>query len=241
MSNCTQCPKGKFTPSLGYESCLSCAAGKSTSKPGGVECRNLCLQGFAGEGGVEPCKQCRYGEVSVNWSVCSNCSLGFFPLLNATACEACGLGLYQRKLGEPCQPCTPGYDTQFLASTACTVCTPGKFSNISGATVCLVCDPGHRSMYEQGSTACVPCGPGENVSASGASCVPCRPGTFSTAGMCLACPQGTYMLTRVVHQCALCVPWAPHATLAQLQLSSAWASWTQRFRLETSLKLQLLQ
>ena len=83
----------------------------------------------------------------------------------------------------------------------CTQCEEGK-TRIQGTDLCAVCAAG-RSIIDD---VCVPCKAGFYSSGLDSPCYACGAGTFSSTGsvVCTMCPKNTYGPTSELSECLAC-------------------------------------
>lgn len=122
--------------------------------------------------------------------------------------ETCQPGYYSPKLASACLSCSPGYFSEFQASSACLGCGPGTFS-LNSFPICSVCALGFYAPSM--ASACVPCPAGTSselyFQESVEDCEVCSAGTYSfqNATVCLNCLAG-YSSKAYSSSCFACWP-----------------------------------
>jgi len=170
VSECADCPVGKFGLGGQATECSDCPAG-FVSIEASSDC-TLCTNGEGVFGGI--CRDCFPGKYEIN-GVCIDCPSGYKQsLLGQTQCDQCP----QFEESEPnsalCSPCTVDQHT-IIENGRCSTCESGKvyLGGTNLASDCSDCPPGTEPY---GTTTCEPCR---------AHYFNVNPGTY-----CEACPLG---------------------------------------------------
>jgi hypothetical protein len=166
---CSECPIGMYSSSLGAIICYNCTAGTYSTILGATICGNKCPAGYSSPPGSNSsvnCTLCSPEEYSVEGGQCTKCPNGTY--LN-------GVGISQKN---------------------CTISAAGTYSNTLGATICENQCPASYSS-PRGSTNssnCTLCLQGE-YSVKGGPCEKCPAGTYlngveTSTDSCNKCPDG---------------------------------------------------
>lgn len=213
MSECTNCPVGKYGTSIGKSSvaqaCIDCAPGYWQ----------------ANEGSTRPCVVCAAGKYQAlnGSSSCNNCPAGSYGNVTgassvARGCILCSPGYWQVNEGVTtgCVICAAGKYQALNGSSSCNDCPAGSYGNVVGASSmasgCVVCTKGSAQAVAGAVSVCTVCVAGKYQDLDGqARCKDCPVGTFGvTVGAtsflsgCSVCAPGTYASFEGASQCLSC-------------------------------------
>ena len=222
---CSNCEAGKYAPSVGTASCLSCPAGKFSGKAAS-DCSQCPLGSFSAFEGSSSCTPCPLGGYCASAGSASAaaaftpCPAGTwndqFGRTSLADCNACPVGksspLPESVNSTVCTPCIPGSYANIPGKDSCTRCEPGKYQDQSEATSCKACTDGYYCV--EGSAAPQPCPGGRFRNASLAvmtsvdQCLICGTGTFCPVGSATEtlCAPGTYNPLAEQSTCTNCEP-----------------------------------
>ena len=187
-----RCAKGEYFATIVSE-CADCPAGKFGLGGQATECSD-CPAGFVSIEASSDCTLCKFGRganvdlVDIN-SVCIECIPGNYE--RNGVCTACPAGFNQESYSQThCEPC-PQFEESPPNSALCTPCTVDQHTIIENGR-CSTCQSG--KVYLGGTNLasdCSDCPPGTEPYGT-TTCEPCRahyfninPGTY-----CEACPLG---------------------------------------------------
>ena len=140
------------------------------------------------------------------------------PAVSASACNVCANGTYVNSTGaKACEVC-PNGTYSYAKATVCLgcVCSPGSFFSVGcgagSAGVCTACASGLYTTAAQ-ATRCLSCPDGTYGPVAGATrcvqCSGCVGNAFTSckgasAGVCAACPAGSYAGANITTVCTIC-------------------------------------
>ncbi|KAH8053278.1 calcium ion binding protein [Aureococcus anophagefferens] len=208
-------PRGHLL-AAGATSCTSCAAGTYASASGSSSCA-VCPGGqYQGSTGASSCSNCAAGKYLADSASaadhdssgdCAVCAGGSYQnTAGSTSCASCPAGTYNDDFG--------AYSTNHDALDDCAICAAGTYVTGSGATACASCPagtylpsnygnaayvdeaarPARRRVRGRGSTGCASCAEG----AAAAECVVCPGGQYRVEFDCVACPECTFGVERLL-------------------------------------------
>ena len=212
--SCINCPKGRYSYSLGLVSgieCSKCPIGKYSDELGIInenKCK-VCLEGYVGlvegAGSNDSCIKCGRGKYREDLNLCKECESGQISGQAAEECEECPEGKLSDMYGIECIACELGRYNNLRGLThsdTCKKCQAGKYSNISGAVdenYCKDCPIGKFNV-EIGlisENLCKSCVSGKYRGQNnnpGENCIICANGKYSEkeSNECKVCPAGKY-------------------------------------------------
>lgn len=151
ISECANCPVGKFGLGGQATECSDCPAGFVS-----IEASSDCTLCTNGEGVIDGiCRDCFPGKYEIN-GVCTDCPAGFNQYDYAqTQCNQCPQFEESPPNSALCTPCTVNQHT-IIENGRCSTCQSGKvyLGGTNLVTDCTVCSPGSEPS---GTSACTPC------------------------------------------------------------------------------------
>eukprot|EP00929_Paragymnodinium_shiwhaense_P065096 TRINITY_DN32675_c0_g1_i6.p1 TRINITY_DN32675_c0_g1~~TRINITY_DN32675_c0_g1_i6.p1 ORF type:complete len:2595 (+),score=526.95 TRINITY_DN32675_c0_g1_i6:959-8743(+) len=203
--SCTDCPLGRFSPSLkasSIDTCILCPAGTHGSVPGqsdeSLACSD-CTAGKSSEAGLESCSSCPAGRHSGP---------------RAATCEVCEAGRYvDTPDASSCDPCQRGRfrEAGSAVSTSCEMCPEGTYQPMPAATKsddCLMCPAGTFQPFVSAENQlwCLPCPPGAYSGDGFKGCEKCPAGRVSgeSSAICSTCAAGRYQNETGQSDCKWC-------------------------------------
>lgn len=228
---CEPCPSWTYAPSSGLSACLACAICPTSSVSScGVLSQGQCLPCPLGTFArstttvhASTCNTCVPGTYSASnvATTCTTCIQGTYaPAVSASACNVCANGTYVNSTGaNACEVC-PNGTYSYAKATVClgcvSVCSPGSFFSVGcgagSAGVCTACASGLYTSAAQ-ATRCLSCPDGTYGPVAGATrcvqCSGCVGNAFTSckgasAGVCAACPAGSYAGANITTVCTIC-------------------------------------
>ena len=208
---CAECAAGSYSSTIGATACIDCGYQPEAGATACLEC--VFPLGSVGIGGIA-CGCPSGTELDYSGAACAPCQPSFYQPASgkcaecqgystsltwgASACDACVDGSFKDEYecvpfpaGYPLGiPCRPGTFSATIGATACAECAAGTYAAVEGLTACYDC-PEHTAAPSKGAAACG-CASGTFSDYVNRICVPCPVGTMATAGVCEACPRGTY-------------------------------------------------
>ncbi|GMI40537.1 hypothetical protein TeGR_g4102 [Tetraparma gracilis] len=205
-ATCTDCTRGKFSPSAGSSSCSNCVPGTAAASPGQIECSKCAVNEYNPAAGLDSCSSCPINEYNNQEGsvTCTKCSGGYYLDSTRTGCLPCEDGKYSNPGATECTACegTKGWVSKAISETsernACEYCGPGEFANIADHE-CGTCQPGEFSVG--GANSCEQCTVGSTYQPT--------PGESSCLA-CTLCGVGKYRTKDCTvtsdSECAVCAP-----------------------------------
>ena len=226
--SCTNCPSGKYRPSLSVTSCLtcplnavcnttsfSCAAGHFLQTSNG-SCLKCAFASYKDSVGNQTCILCPSGqEPNQNATSCSNCPMDTYKSFSTqTSCVqcpqnskcngsnfTCKLGYIVNSTLDGCEACPVGTESDPTRQT-CISCQRGTYRPSLNNVTCVTC-PFNATC----STSAFKCNPGFYLDAVSGSCIQCPIGTaksFLGNDKCTLCDIG-YESAPDRNECISCV------------------------------------
>ena len=226
-TSCRDCPKGRYSYSLGLVSgaeCSQCPIGKYSDELGIInenDCKE-CVEGYIGlvEGAPsnDSCIKCDRGKYREDLDLCKECDPGQISGSGAEECEECPEGKLSDMYGLECLSCQMGRYNNLRGLTyndVCKGCEKGKYSNITGAeeeNACKDCPLGKFNI-ETGLISidlCKSCDSGKYRGQNdnpGDKCKICDNGKYSEkeSSECKDCPAGKYSNDNEENKFSYCV------------------------------------
>ena len=225
--SCRDCPKGRYSYSLGLVSsieCSQCPIGKYSDELGIInenDCKE-CVEGRIGlmEGAESnySCIKCDRGKYKASEDICLECEPGKISGSAASECIECPEGKLSDLYGIECINCEPGKYNDLRGLTnedVCKDCISGKYSNKSGATdvdTCKNCPPGkyNKGVGLVSIELCKNCPSGKYRDINnnpGKECNFCQDGKYSMEGSdeCILCPTGKFSDNNLDNKYSYCV------------------------------------
>eukprot|EP01006_Ploeotia_vitrea_P042220 TRINITY_DN66613_c8_g2_i2.p1 TRINITY_DN66613_c8_g2~~TRINITY_DN66613_c8_g2_i2.p1 ORF type:complete len:2223 (-),score=1257.35 TRINITY_DN66613_c8_g2_i2:319-6339(-) len=153
ITNCTDCPVGRYAGDKGSPTCLVCGEGFFNDKKKQSSCF--------------PCPIGSGTPPNGDRTKCEKCPLGRFSNQQGKKCEFCPAGTYASTTGlSSCVQCAVGKFSSFNGAQSCRDCPPGQFAPEVGAKVCTNCPIG--TYKGPSDTKCEPCPNGGTTEITGA-------------------------------------------------------------------------
>ncbi|XP_041364088.1 uncharacterized protein LOC121379510 [Gigantopelta aegis] len=178
-NQCQPCPKGKYQPVSGMDSCESCPNDNYTTENPGSTREDQCL------------KVCEKGHYRNEDNKCSVCGIGFYqPSEGQAECLNCSSE----------HPYTTANTGSTSVEQCLRVCDKGSYRPSTNRNGCIKCEIG-KYQPDNGKTSCILCGDAAIVttlqtgSPSSESCIPiCPAGKYldTTKRACEPCELGKY-------------------------------------------------
>ena len=208
-TSCLPCIPGFHVDVLGATRCKACKEDTYSQQVSRAMSCDACGSGRTSKAGSTVCSSCSAGE-KIDGHACVSCSAGFFTgSIDQPNCTPCAIGKTTKGSGaSSCEQC--GLGTYGSSDGVCDACPQGYYQDSFGSTDCLAC-PVDTYLTEAGKSSkaecqkCISAKPhtttdGKEGIADPAHCI-CRgadsqdtkhPDGFytSSAGICLACPEG---------------------------------------------------
>ncbi len=223
---CEDCPKGKYSFTIGLKSenqCDKCPIGKYSDETGIVYENNCkeCSPGFIGivEAAIKntSCVPCPQGKFKSSSSQCKDCDNGFVAGKAQQECKICPMGKVSDEYRINCIDCPLGKfgnSPGLYLLESCLSCDRGRYSNVTALTSyedCLRCPAGTSSLNLAATSLsdCLSCVSGKYRSFDmGIECKICPNGKFSDSKSeeCLFCSKGKYafLIDNLPVQCNSC-------------------------------------
>jgi FG-GAP-like repeat/Tyrosine-protein kinase ephrin type A/B receptor-like len=208
MTECTNCPTGRFAAEFGSMKCTECELGSVTPTVASVTCIE-CPAGRFHNVSSFSCTSCPLGRFTNSSSMtqCLNCAAGSItPTASSVTCVECPAGRFHNVSSFSCESCPVGSFTSISSQTKCIQCNSGSISPQAGSAQCLQCAAGRFQNTTSGQ--CESCLAGYYAASDGlTSCAACSRGTFSNiAGSvgCIDCPSGRFSNVNGSAQCSPC-------------------------------------
>ena len=157
ISDCIECPAGKFASEPGSDMCKDCPTGTYAPATGSFAC-SFVDPGFYADVEGTSLWPCQPGRFSVGLEVeCTNCSVGWYqPSEAQTQCLSATPGSYVNKVGASTKESCPAGRYSNGASQECTPCDEGEFQPEEGQPSCIAC-PSPMTTQGRGRTRCDAC------------------------------------------------------------------------------------
>ena len=176
-----------------YAQCVPCPAGTFSLGMTGESCQPCPNRTFQDQTGATSCKLCPSGNRANQ---------------GMPRCEPCP-GRMVVQDGE-CQPCPEGrFYPVWASEPACLQCPANMWSAVTalGSSECQVCPKDSVGPGGTGLRGCI-CATGMEMAVAEQACVKCVAGKYSTTGVCLPCPNGTYNTAVGAGECLKCPNYA---------------------------------
>eukprot|EP00762_Andalucia_godoyi_P001952 ANDGO_06101.mRNA.1 hypothetical protein len=148
---CTACSTGQCASTTGLTSCAACTCAPGQYRLGTTSCAQCPAGTWQNLPDQTSCNFCPIGLASsavgaANFSVCTPCNPGTYPVFGSASCVPCYPGWFAPGFGNGgCGPCPPGTYIGAYASEVCDACSAGTFSN-TASPFCMTCPSGTFSV-----------------------------------------------------------------------------------------------
>lgn len=166
FTECTECPRGYYSPESGTDQCQKCGAGKVAADMGAAECQDCAAGKVQLEKGQQECVACEAGSKQPlpGQIHCDDCPANYYCPSGTAVPLPCPDGSVSEVAGgatnpEDCQ-CSEGFFGEG-GHAPCRMCPFASFQRDFGMTSCIKCPPGTNTSSVGGVSAdqCVPAGP----------------------------------------------------------------------------------
>jgi hypothetical protein len=154
LSQCTSCPVGTFSGTVGMLPCQPCPAGQFQDVAASLSCK--------------PCPAGLFRPNPSESVLCSRCPIGQVPSSNQSLCRSCPAGTEPDDSGAVCSLCDNGFYSNIDSNRTCVAClhelSGGGVRSVADRTGCE-CDAGYA--LDVSESECITCALGSVCSRAG--------------------------------------------------------------------------